>query len=96
MAEDNLNDEVIKIFIESLLVKHEGFTLMKHAIERSFNGYSIGFRLNVRQLELFTIDDNKVLERVQIVDMAASECITFAKQAYMILHRVICEIEKNH
>ncbi|ENU33384.1 hypothetical protein [Acinetobacter parvus] len=66
MIEDNLNDEVIKIFIESWLVKYENFILIQHSLEKSFNGYRVIFRLNGHQLELFSIDDHKVLEKVQI------------------------------
>ncbi|EFF81154.1 hypothetical protein HMP0015_3353 [Acinetobacter haemolyticus ATCC 19194] len=33
MTEDNLNDEVIKIFIESWLVKDENFTLVQQSLE---------------------------------------------------------------
>ena len=96
MVEDNLNDEMIKIFIESWLVKYENFTLMQHSIEKSFNGFKVGFRLNSRELELFVIDDHKVLEKVQIVDMKEDKCIAFAMKAYLVFHKTICEIKKNH
>ncbi|MDR7016083.1 hypothetical protein [Acinetobacter sp. 3657] len=96
MIEDNLNDEVIKIFIESWLVKYDNFTLMQHFVEKSFNGYKVVFRLNGRQLELFAIDDHKVLERVQIVDVDTNKCIAFAMKAYLVFHKAICEIKKNH
>ncbi|MEQ1310719.1 hypothetical protein [Acinetobacter sp. XH1639] len=96
MVENNLNDEVIKIFIESRLVKYENFNLVQGSIGRSFNRYDVVFRLNERHLELVSIEENKVLEKVQIVDMEASECIAFAKQAYMVFHQTICEIKKSH
>lgn len=96
MAESNLNDEVIKIFIESWLVKYENFVVMQHSIEKSFNGFKIGFRLNCRVLELFAIDDYQVLEKVQIVDMKEDKCIAFATKAYLVFHNTICEIKKNH
>lgn len=96
MVENNLNDEVIKIFIESRLVKYENFNLVQGSIGRSFNRYDVVFRLNERHLELVAIEENKVLQEVPIVDMEAKECIAFAKQAYMVFHQAICEIKKNH
>ncbi|GEM_PF-5655532 len=96
MVEDNLNDEVIKIFIESWLVKYENFTLIQHPVEKSFNGYRVAFSLNDKQLELYTFDDHKVLERVQIVDVDTTKCIAFAMEAYLVFHKKICEIKKNH
>lgn len=96
MVEDNLNDEVIKIFIESWLVKYENFTLIQNSVEKSFNGCRIAFRLNDRQLELYTVDDNKVLERVQIVDVDTNKCVAFAMDAYLVFHKTICEIKKSH
>lgn len=96
MMDNSLNDEIIKIFIESWLVKYENFTLIQHSVEKSFNGYKVVFRLNDRQLELFAIDDHKVLERVQIVDVNTNKCIAFAMEAYLVFHKTICEIKKNH
>lgn len=96
MVENNLNDDVIKIFIESRLVKYEGFNLEQDYIGRSFNRCDVVFRLNERNLELVSIEENKVLKEVSIVDMEAKECIAFAKQAYIVFHQAICEIEKNH
>lgn len=96
MTEYNLNDEVIKIFIESWLAKYEGFILIEHVLEKSFNSYRVAFRLNDRQLELYAIDDNKVLERVQIVDVDANKCVAFATKAYLIFHKTIGEITKSH
>lgn len=96
MIEDNLNDEVIKIFIESWLVKYENFILKQCFVEKSFSGYRVAFRLNDRQLQLYSIDDHKVLERVQIVDVDTNKCIAFAMEAYLIFHKAICEIKKSH
>lgn len=96
MNEDNLNDEVIKIFIESWLVKYENFTLVQQSLEKSFNDYKVVFRLRGRQLELFSLNECKVLESIPISDIDADKCIAFAKQAYIAFHRAICEIKKNH
>jgi len=96
MTEYNLNDEVIKIFIESWLAKYEGFILIEHVLEKSFNSYRVAFRLKDRQLELYAIDDNKVLERVQIVDVDTNKCVAFAMEAYLVFHKSICGIKKNH
>lgn len=96
MIEGNLNDEVIKIFIESWLVKYENFILKQHFVEKSFNDYRVAFRLNDRQLELYAIDDHKVLEKVQILDMDTNKCIAFAMEAYLVFHKTICELKKSH
>lgn len=96
MVQDNLNDEVIKIFIESWLVKYENFVLTNYSLEKSFNGYKVAFRLKDRQLELFTIDEYKLLERVQIIDVETSKCLAFAIEAYLVFHKTICEIKKSH
>ncbi|UUM28382.1 hypothetical protein NQU59_04460 [Acinetobacter colistiniresistens] len=96
MVENNLNDEVIKIFIESRLVKYECFKQVQDYIGRSFNRCDVVFRLNERNLELVSVEENKVLQEVPIVDMEAKESIAFAKQAYMVFHQAICEIKKNH
>ncbi|MGG2096813.1 MULTISPECIES: hypothetical protein [Acinetobacter] len=96
MTEDNLNDEVIKIFIESWLVKYENFTLVQQSLEKSFNDYKIVFRLRGRQLELCSINEAKVLKIVQIPDVDTDKCIAFAMEAYLVFHQVICDIKKNH
>lgn len=96
MVEGNLNDEVIKIFIESWLVKYENFILKQHFVEKSFNDYRVAFRVNDRQLELYAIDDHKVIEKVQILDIDTNKCIAFAMEAYLVFHKTICELKKSH
>ncbi|KXZ62331.1 hypothetical protein [Acinetobacter venetianus] len=96
MNEDNLNDEVIKIFIESWLVKYENFTLVQQSLEKSFHDYKVVFRLRGRQLELFSLNECKVLESIPISDIDADKCIAFAMEAYLVFHKTIGEITKSH
>lgn len=78
------------------MVKYENFNLVQGSIGRSFNRGNVVFRLNERNLELVSVEENKVLQEVPILDMKAKECIAFAKQAYMVFYQAICEIKKNH
>ena len=78
------------------MVKYENFNLVQGPIGRSFNRGNVVFRLNERNLELVSVEENKVLQEVPILDMKAKECIAFAKQAYMVFYQAICEIKKNH
>lgn len=91
-----LNDEIIKIFIESKLVECDGFTLVGSYLEKSYNGYIVVFKAENRQLLLHSTNDNKDLKSINLVDMKACKCIEFSIQSYNTFKECLSEIKKNH
>lgn len=65
-----LNDEIIKTFIESKLVEYDGFVLIGNHLEKSFNGFDVIFEAKDKQLLLYSISNGKILKSLSLVDMA--------------------------
>lgn len=91
-----LNDEIIKIFIESKLVEHDGFVLVGNHLENSFNGFEVIFEARGRQLLLYSKRDSELLRSISLVDMEPYNCIEFSMKSYYSFKECLSEVKKNH
>ena len=81
-----LNEEIIKIFIESWLVKCQSFLLFDDQVEKRTDGNRILFQLLNSKLEL----KDMLMISIEIPkDMNSKECILFAKNSYLEITQVI-------
>lgn len=81
-----LNHEVIKIFIESKLVRQYGFALIDDELKKR----QIVFRLNDSILTLSETKNGRKLISISIPnDIESADCMSFAIKSYLRISEVI-------
>lgn len=81
-----LNHEVIKIFIESKLVRHYGFALIDDELKKK----QIVFRLDNSILTLSETRNGRKLISISIPnDIESADCISFAMKSYLRISEVV-------
>lgn len=93
MSED-LNNEVIKIFIEGWLVRYDNFLLIHNFVEKEINNHKVMFRLIEGNLELYIPSTQQILKAIQIQKIESAQCIAFAMQAYIEIKKSLMQFEE--
>ncbi|OTG78528.1 hypothetical protein B9T23_00055 [Acinetobacter terrae] len=87
---NELNDEVIKIFIEGWLVKYHFFSLCNDKVEKRRNGVRVIFGLYNSRLELKDVAQDRVIISIEIPkDINSKDCMSFAMKSYLQVAQVV-------
>ena len=88
-----LNEEVIKIFIESQLISCHSFCLFNDYVEKKEGDSRIVFELRNSRLELHSMRDDRIIVSIEIPkSIDSTQCVSFAKKSFLEISQVI---EKN-
>lgn len=88
-----LNQEVIKIFIESRLISCHSFYLFNDHVEKREGDSRLVFELRNSRLELHSLRHNRIIVSIEIPEnIDSTQCVSFAKKSFLEISQVI---EKN-
>lgn len=86
----NLNEDVIKIFIEGWLVRYHGFSLVENQVMKNSDRFKFVFQLFNSKLELKDLLQDRVVIAIEIPDeMNSKECMSFAMESYLRVSQII-------
>lgn len=85
-----LNQEVIKIFIESRLISCHSFYLFNDHVEKRKGDSKILFELRNSKLELRNMQNDRVLISIKIPEnIDSTQCISFAKKSFVEISQIV-------